>query len=91
MKKNVGTNKSLAERRANREQKRKGIRAKKREFGLKLKLERSKQIAQMRKLFNEAVQKRRAQEANGEVFENDIMTDLINETYGVQTEKKENE
>ncbi len=78
MRKNIGTNKNLAKRRAARENARKPIRLEKRRLGLIRKAEEAKQIAQMNRLFAEAMRKRMTAEANGEVFENDLMTDLTN-------------
>lgn len=78
MRKNVGTNKTLAARRHARELARKPVRIARREQGEALKLKQALEVAQMNKLFMEALRKRREAEARGEKFENDVLTDLTN-------------
>lgn len=76
MRKNIGTNKNLAKRREARENARKPIRLERRRVGLLRKAEEARQVALMNQLFRDAMRKRVTAEANGEVFEKDLMTEL---------------
>lgn len=87
MRKNVGTNKTLAARRHAREIARQPVRRARREQGEALKLKQALEVAQMNRLFKDAMRKRREAEARGEKFENDVLTDLTNQALKEDNEQ----